>query len=156
MIDPNWTRWIVLSLAKHFKTKTDPISFFVEGENQKTADKQDYIEFRMNGPNIRNVNGFYKFDLVVNILIVCKQTTTSILPIHNHVGIVAAAFTKFIPLYRLGPDTAGVDDASFWNCLLIHEREKKEVDISHIGQINPDLPEMQAMVQGFYHMLLEI
>lgn len=155
MINKNWSRWLILSLAKHFKTKTSPTFFFVEGENQKTAQEENYIEFRLNGPNIRLMNGYYKFDVVVNILVVAKQNKNTILPIHDSVGLVASAFEKAIPLYKLGPDTGGVDNSDLWGCLLLTEKEKKGVEVSHIGQISPDLPEMQAIVQGFYQMLLE-
>lgn len=155
-INPNWSRWIFASFTRHFKTNLPNGSptLYIEGEDRRTENINDYFEFRINGPNIVELHGYYKFEVGINILIVTKQNK-NIHTIHNNAGLIASLFWRNISMLKLGADTLGVDDGSYLGCMCIYKREGKELDVSHIGQVNPDTLEMQAMVQALYTMRIE-
>jgi hypothetical protein len=157
MIDRNWARWIFASVSYFFKTKTNGLDFFVEGEDEKFEGKENYLEFRMNGPIFNEYDkGCFNVEIVVNILVVSKQNGMDIHTVHRNVGIAAAAFESCIPVMKYG-DTMGIDDPTVRVGILIRkEAEKKDVVVNQIGQVAPDVKEMQAMVEGYYCMTLEV
>jgi hypothetical protein len=54
-------------------------------------------------------------------------------------------------------DIAGVDDPNVQIGVMQRVMvDKQDIAINHIGQINPDTKEMQAMVEGYYCMTLEL
>jgi hypothetical protein len=151
-MDPNWSRWIFSSTSQYFKTRLNSeIAFFVEGEDQGINNLKNYVEFRLNGPNIYTLSGYYKLHLTINILVCVNQDSKNILGIHRYSGLVASTFPKAIPIYNY--DT---DPPTFVGCLQLTRKDKREVDISHIGQLTPDMKQMQAIVQAPYVMYLEI
>jgi hypothetical protein len=155
-VNKNWARWIFASVSKHFKDTCVGLNFFAEGEDQKVQDFSDYIEFRMNGPTICESSGFYHLGIVANILVVSKFNKSSIHTIHKNVGIVEAAFTKCITVRRYGLLTEdSQNDGSVLGVLQLKPYDKKDVNTSHFGQVNPEIKEMQSTVEGYYCMLLE-
>lgn len=156
MIDKNWARWIFASLSKHFQDNRQGIDFFVEGEDQKLENSENYIEFRMNGPIFNEVSkNFWKIEVVVNILVVSKQNAVDIHTIHRNVGIVAEAFKTCIPIKKYG-DSIDDSPTQVLGFMIRKIADKKDVNISHIGQVSADVKEMQSMVEAYYCMYLEI
>lgn len=156
MIDKNWARWIFASLSKHFQDNRQGIDFFVEGEDQKLENSENYIEFRMNGPIFNEVSkNFWKIEVVVNILVVSKQNAVDIHTIHRNVGIVAEAFKTCIPIKKYG-DSIDDSPTQVLGIMIRKIADKKDVNISHIGQVSADVKEMQSMVEAYYCMYLEI
>lgn len=152
-LNQNWPRWVFASFSKWFLDRAQGISFFVEGEDQKTEELANYFEFRMNGPVCTEISkDYWKLEAVVNILVVSKQNNTSIHTIHQNVGIAAAAFTKCVPMFHYGL----TDDNSQFGVMQLTTYEGEAIKITHIGQVNPEVKAMQSMVQGYYCMLLEV
>ncbi len=152
--NPNWPRWIFASVSKVFSATISPtLPFYAEGEDPKNLEKPRYVEFRMNGPVSTRKSGEWRIEVVLNVLVVAKQNRDSIHPIHTDVGTAMNAFKNTINVYRYGSEL--VDDRSYVGCLQRVEYEGKEVVVNHFGQINPDVRELQAMVQGYYRMVLD-
>lgn len=150
-MNQNWPRWIFASFSKWFSDLRQGLDFFVEGEDQKLQESENYFEFRMNGPIMTEISkDYWRLEAVINILVMSKQNATDIHTVHRNVGIAAAAFTKCIPIYKYG------DDGSQFGVMILTTYEKEQVRITHIGQVGPDVKAMQSMVQGYYCMLLEV
>ena len=151
MISQHWPRWVVASFSKWFSDRKQGIDFFVEAEEQKLEDSENYFEFRMNGPIMTEISkDYWRLEAVVNILIVSKQNSSDIHTIHRNVGIAAAMFTKCVSIYKYG------DDDTQLGVMILKPYEKEEIRITHIGQVGPEVKAMQSMVQGYYCMLLEV
>lgn len=145
----NWSKWIFSSLAKWFKDNTVGLTYFVEGEDRDTQKAQTYIEFRCNGPMMRELNkDWWKLVVEINIFIAVKFTD-NIYDIHKVCGTVAAAFNNGIPILKYG------DDDSFLGCMILDQQAGDNVVVTQLGQLNPDLLEMQATVEGYYCMYLD-
>lgn len=155
-MNENWPRWIFASLSKWFESQRASIPFFVEGEDKSKQVNENYFEFRMNGPTTTEKSaGWWKLEVVVNVLIVAKQTKTNFHTVHNLVGVAGKAFAKCIPIYKYGANV-GVDDSSFLGVMVLKEFQGEAIQITHLGQVSPDTKEMQSMVQGYYCMNLEV
>lgn len=147
----HWPRWIFASLTKWFDDHKSGVFMYVEGDDADTGGQQDYFEFRMNGPICEESSkGWWRFDVMINILVVSKRNNTSTHTIYSNVGVVAAAFETNIPIYKFGN---GVDDdrEELLGCMVLVDT----IEITHLGQVNPDLKEQQSMVEGHYRMFIE-
>lgn len=153
--DPKWARWIFASFSNHFYHNRQSIPFFVEGEERGTEQLEDYIEFRMNGPMMKECSkDYWLFEVVVNILVVHKMNDQSIHTLHDLVGKISAAFFSCISIWKYGE---GNDlNPDFLGVMRLIERDKQKIQINHIGKINPDVNELQSMVEGYYRMELEV
>jgi hypothetical protein len=153
--NPNWPRWFFASFSKHFESKRAGVKFFVEGDDNDTASFADYFEFRFNGPySWETSKDFWHFQVTINILIISKRSDRSMHILHTNAGIMLAAFEKSISMFRFG--TGVDDDGEFLGCMQLVTNKDNSINIDHLGQVNPDVKEMQAMVQGTYCMYLEV
>jgi len=155
-VDKNWARWIFASFTKHFDSKREGITLFIEGDDAKTADLSDYFEFRLNGPYLwERSKNWWEIQVTINILVVHKRNDNSIHTLHTNVGIMMAAFEKAIKMYKFG--TGVDDDESMLGCMqIITDKDNPSPQVDHLGQVNPDVKEMQSMVQASYCMYLEV
>ena len=151
----NWTRWIFASLTKHFDSKRDGVKLFIEGDDNDTATHSDYFEFRMNGPYLwEKSKDWWEFQVTLNLLVVHKRNDRSTHLFHSNVGIVVAAFEKAIGVFRFGEGQD--DDGELLGCMQLVTDKENPIQVDHLGQVSPDVKEMQAMVQGTYCMYLEV
>ncbi len=151
----NWTRWIFASFTKHFDSMKDGVHLFIEGDDNNTVERTDYFEFRMNGPHLSEESkDWWKIQVTVNILIVHKMNNRSTHDFHTNIGKMVAAFTKSVGMFRFG--TGLDDDNQLFGCMQIMTDKDHAIQVEHLGQVNPDIKEMQAMVQGSYCMYLEV
>lgn len=150
----NWARWIFASFSKHFDSKKDGVEMFIEGDDPKTADLRDYFEFRMNGPYMKETSkDWWEFQVTINILVVHKMGS-NIHTLHANVGKMVAAFEKAISMFRYG--SGADDDNQRLGCMQLITDKDNAIQVDHLGQVNPDIKEMQAMVSGTYCMYLEV
>jgi hypothetical protein len=153
--DSNWPRWIFASLTSWFDSQRAGVDMFIEGDDHDTADLADYFEFRMNGPHMREWSkDFWEFQVTVNILVVHKLDAVSIHTFHANIGKMTAAFVNGITMFRYG--TGGGDDQQSFGCMQLMTTKADAVQVDHLGQMKPEIKEMQAMVQGTYCMYLEV
>lgn len=153
--DKNWPRWIFASFTKHFDSKKQGIKMFVEGSDYDTASESNYFEFRANGPYMwEKSKDWWEFQVTINILVVHKRNEKSIHTLYNTIGVVAAAFEKGIGMFRFGDGDD--DDSVKFGCMQLCTDKDNAIQIDHLGPVNADVKEMQAMVQATYYMQLEV
>ena len=147
----NWPRWIFASLTKWFDDHRDGVEMYVEGDDANLSALADYIEFRFNGPMMEESSkGWWRIDVIINILVVSKRNDRSLHTLPTNLGKVAAAFTTNIPIYKFGNN---VDDnrTELLGCMTLFD----SIEITQLGQVEPNVKELQAMVQGHYRMHIE-
>lgn len=152
----NWARWSFASVSKHFDNNRQGLKLFIEGTHRDTRTDKDYLEFRMDGPTLREVSkGCWKLRIEVNILVTTTFDEEDFHRIHRNAGIVQEAFVT-IPVFRFGN---GVDDDnSFLGCykLLQSKANADLLELNHFGRIDQSVPLMQATVEGHYEMELDL
>lgn len=153
--NPNWPRWIFASFTKHFDSKRNSITLFIEGDDNDTAPLSDYFEFRLNGPYMwERSKDWWEIQVTINILVVHKRNDRSIHTLHDNIGIMVAAFEKAIGMFRYG--TGLSDNNERFGCMQLVTDKDNSIQVDHFGQVNADVKEMQAMVQGTYCMYLGV
>lgn len=153
MINKNWTRWIFASLTKWFDSQKQGIPLLIEGDEQEAGTLKDYFEFRFNGPFFwEQSKNTFKIEVVVNILVIHKLGQGNLHSLHDKIGIAASAFATNISIMKYG---SGEDDDRTvrFGCMVRDSNEP--VGITQLGQVDPQVKEMQAMVQATYCMYHE-
>jgi hypothetical protein len=154
--DKNWTRWIFASFSKHFESKRQGIPMYFEGDLFDPSKDQTYFEFRVNGPSCWELPGnVWYFKIEINILIVHKKVEGgNVHRLHEVIGIAAAMFDKNITIKKYG---AGPDDNrdEVLDCATYTQDDDEPVAITHLGQVDPNVKEMQAMVEATYQIYHE-
>lgn len=156
-INKNWTRWLVSSVAKHFDALRGTLPMFMEGQDRTRLTSSRLIELRFDGPFIKEESkNYYSLEVDVNVLVQNGIDDDDFYTIYTDTGIVSAAFTQTIPVYKYG-NTAD-DDDSLLSCLYLvpHGRGKDTVMIQHFGQIEPKTRLLQSTVEGQYMMYLSL
>jgi hypothetical protein len=150
-MDSNWPRWIFASISKHFETNLSSLKMFIEGEDRDTWENKDFIELRIDGPYYHQISkNLWRAKVEVNILLQVVITDDLHL-IHRRVGEVSTAFTPII-IYKYG-DGVGDDDSQIGCFQLIQNvRANELLIISHFGRIKPELPLLQASVEGHFEV----
>ena len=155
--DPNWDRWLFASFSAHFNSGLESDALvYIEGQDRVTNDQKSYYEIRVDGPYITEV-GKNRYDLVSEVNILCSANhavDNDYHRIRRMAGLVASLFTEVhIMKYGDGDDDTG----AFLGCaVMIHNPRKHErIQINHFGQIDPNVPLMQATVEGHYKLTLE-
>lgn len=149
-MNPNWPRWSFVSFSKHFTEATSGLNWYVEGTDRQTMQLKDFAEFRMDGPRIVKLNGLYRLDVVVNVLIQSTQDDHDGHRLLKTVGKVVAACAESVSGYKFGD---GPDD----------NRETKfacfgllsEVRVNNFGTPDKDLRKQQATIEARYRAELE-
>jgi len=154
--NPNWPRWCFASVSKHFDDRRQGLYMFIEGQKRDTRDLKDFIELRMDGPQITEISkDYWRIYGEVNILVTSAMDNNNYHRIHQNVGIVAAAFTT-IRLFKFG--TGVDDDQSQWACwyLLQNTEKRHRLDIFHFGKVDVKSEVVQASVEGHYECLVKV
>ncbi len=152
MIDvQNIPRWMFASVSKHFDDRKQGEHLFIEGQDRLTNEETDWLELRMDGPLHKEVSkGCHQFDIEINILVSSVMNEKDYHKIFKIVGVVAAAFTNVIEIFKFGDGPN--DDNTFLECARLRQEGREAVVISHFGQIDPDKRLIQASVEGHYRM----
>lgn len=145
------TRWIIASVSKHFEDRRQGLSMFIEGQIRDTRSLKDFMELRIDGPNLTELSkGFWQAYIEINVLVQAAQDDADYHRIYKNVGIVTVAFTNTIQIFRFGD---GVDDDdSLVGCVnLLGDKESRErIQTSHFGQVEPETGIFQSSVEGHY------
>jgi len=156
-INPNWSRWIFASAIKHFNAHKGDLFLYVEGEHRDTDTENNIMELRVDGPySTELVQDYFRLYVEINVLI---QTVVQGVNLYQHrtnIGVVEAAFTKSMLLYKLGGETG--DTGDLVTCLRLEsdQRGKQRVQTSDFGIIRPHTELQQATVEGHYEIYLEV
>lgn len=153
----NWGRWIYASVSDHFNTAITTLQptakVYVEGSDKENDDLM-YCEFRMDGPYITEMSrNWWKVWINVNIFCVAKRSGKDFHAIHTLTGAVANSFNNSIECFKFGTQVG--DDSTSFACLQLDTKRGDDVLVSHFGQIDPDLLEMQATVDGCYEAFID-
>lgn len=153
MINPNWGRWLFASFSKHFSDGLSNDAFvYVEGQLRETNSQTSYYEVRVDGPYITEIaRNRYELYSEVNILCSANHVVdNNAHRIHDMTGLAASLFTN-VMAYQYG------DDNAYFGCLeLVQNKKKRErIQISHFGQIDPNVPLIQATVEGHYLITIQ-
>ncbi len=143
------------SVAEHFDARRQGLTMFIEGQLRDTRLLKDFIELRVDGPNMTELSkGYWYIFTEINVLVQSAQDQDNYHRIYASVGIVAAAFEQIIRISRLG---SGVDDdQSLVGCIKLQgDKDARErIQISHFGQVEPRTGIFQSTVEGHYAMNL--
>jgi hypothetical protein len=124
------------------------------GKVISTADLTDFAEFRMDGPQIQEQTKNY-FEINVSVNILAKATMDNdIHKIYRHLGIIEAAFTNIIPVFKCGNGPEDNPD-ELLGCLVLQTNNAERVRTNNFGQIREDLKVIQVTVEGHYKMFLK-
>jgi hypothetical protein len=146
-------KWIFASVAKHFDDRKQTLPLFIEGMVRQTNKETNWAEFRLDGPYLTEVSrGQWYIEIEVNVLVESATNTQDAYIYLKNVGIMAAAFTKTIKVFRLG-DEAG-DDGSLVGCLILKQEYREKLVISHFGETHPNEKQRQSQIEGHYEMYL--
>lgn len=152
----NWPRWLRASSAQWFKAKILPtLPFFLEGGDRRTEELREYVEFRLDGPYAKELNkGFWQLDVEINVLVVTSRDDSDVYEHDRNVGSACAAFTKGVPIWKLG-DGEDDDPLELLGCMVLIPLDKERIIVSNFGQIAPDTRMMQSTVEAHYRLQLK-
>lgn len=153
----NWERWCKIALVEHFKAGiTSPTKFYVEGFARDTEGESEYVEFRLDGPYVReSAHGQWRLYFELNLLVVVQESNEDAYRINRITGIVSNLFNDCVDVYKKGPDSAGVDDTLLLGCLCLVPGRNERIQVSHFGKINPAVGIFQASVEGHYQLKVD-
>lgn len=154
MINQDWTRWISASIHKHFYDRRQDIRLFSEDEERNTQKEKDLFELRIDGPFYEEESaGCYNITVEINVLVQSVIDRTDFQKIKRLCGIVVAAFTSTIPVYKYGDQSD--DDDTLLGCLNLATNRRERVEIHNFGRVSPEKAIQQSTVEGHYRMSLK-
>jgi len=143
--------FVLTSAAKHFSNGISGIKTFVEGvEERDLSGETDWVEIRIDGPNISEVSkDLLRIESEINLLICTHVDVTEPFQHVINVGKVANVFEDFniyryggtevlLGCFKLGP-TSDVGD---------------KIHIANMGQIDPSIKLLQTTIEGHYKMFV--
>lgn len=156
-MDEKFLRWVRSSIVNYFDTALkDKIVLYIETSEHIGSDgivntrEDKWAEIRINGPFTRQITGNeFIHTIDVNVLVSTKLDQTNLYNHDDNVGIVYAAFGKFIPIYKYPSE-------EFLECFQLDSDRRDPIIVAHFGQIEYDVKLTQSTVQGHYTMQLEI
>lgn len=154
--NPNWARWIHISVLKAFQTMADAnsIHMFIEGQDRKTAEQVEYIEVRTDGPHFRELSrNYFKLDYEINILFSCHMSQTVMYGPQRLAGLLEQAMQN-ICVYRYGDGV--VDNDTLLGTLEVVMDKRNSVRTNQFGKIRSDTDLVQGTVEGTYKMHLTL
>lgn len=149
--NPNWPRWIMASAARHFKTCNT--NYFVEGFERDTNGKSEWVEFRLDGPYIKETNkGQWTLNIEINLMVVVNASPKKVYRIEEIKGDVISLFLDCLDIYKLGETEP--DDQTLLGCMKLIQRGRDRVIATNFGVVKPDIRQMQSSIEGHYQMHL--
>lgn len=155
--NPNMPRWIVASLTTHFESTVNvSISpappFSVTGYDLKVGeDDQDHIEFRIQGPLLKDVPGWEVWEVPLNFLMTFRQNqVTDTYTLDRWLGVYQEAMRKPLSVFKHGN---GVDDdGSLIGCLTPKTSKREFIRLDRYGFVKDSVSIQQATVGGTVDM----
>ncbi|KKM81508.1 hypothetical protein LCGC14_1329120 [marine sediment metagenome] len=150
MSNSNWPRWLYASTSKYFQAIADayPIHMYLEGVERDTKEESKWIEFRMDGPQTREISkGYFRLDVEINILWSVHLDSTDFHEQQRILGMLIEAMTD-ICIHKYG------DDDSLLGTLILQQDPNNPIRGNNFGQVRPDTQLVQGSVEGTYRMYL--
>lgn len=155
MIDKNWTRWIHVSIHKHFfdAMQIEGVPFFIEGQHRETRDDKTLVELRISGPEYHEASkDYFNVTLGVNLLLQFALDDSNYHGMLQLQGQVLQYVTS-MQILQYGDITLDpANDSSLLGCLHL---EDESIDVYQLGQIEKSTKLIQAMIAAEYRMCLE-
>ncbi len=154
MSNANWPRWLYASTSKYFQTVADayPISMYLESVERDTKNESKWIEFRMDGPQTREISkGYFRLDVEINILWSVHLDSTDFHEQQRILGALIEAMTD-ICIHKYGEGVG--DDDSLLGTLILQQDPNNPIRGNNFGQVRPDTQLVQGSVEGTYRMYL--
>lgn len=154
MINKNWTRWIHVSIHKHFSDAMagEGIPLYIVAQPRGTRDEKTHVELRIAGPEfIQQSQIEVDVTLGVNLLISVHLNDENAHQYLNVEGQVAYHCTS-LQVYRYGDPANPDNDGTLLGCLDL----VGSIDTIQIGQVDKDTNLVQAMIQAEYRMCLTV
>lgn len=154
-MDPNWIRWIVASINKHFSDALAAagLDLYVEGQDRRTDQEENYAELRYTGPRFFELSkGYWQIDVDLDVLVCSKTNDRNIYTPEVGVGSVLAAFTNDLPVSRYGKGPA--DDANVQLGCLRLVPDNGGICVNNFGYPKDQVRLRQASVEATYRMNL--
>lgn len=159
MLNPNWPRWIMASVADYFKQTTDgiPLPLLTEGVDDREPEKLHYnhAELRVTGPFITEPShNYYILNVDINILFteLMGDHKDNAYDIATWCGIIQAAMDGPIDVFRYGSEEG--DDQVGIGCLVTRSGRYDANKVHHFGQVSRVDRIRQSMVDGRFKMEL--
>ncbi len=150
MINPNWSRWMMASIAKHFGDGANGVTFYVEGDTINFEQKIQWVEFRMDGPTIEELSqNFYRVEVCVNLLLTDVLNNADLYSLQKLVGAFSALFKSSICIFKYGTGTD--DDDSLLGCVEMSKPPRDKVQIDYFGKVGPASDLQQATMEAHYY-----
>jgi hypothetical protein len=150
MINGNWSCWITASLAKYFGDNANGVTFYVEGDTINFDAKIQWVEFRMDGPEIQEItSNYYRLEVIVNLLVSDVINNSDLYSLQRLVGAFSVLFKSRIPIFKYG--TGILDDGTLLTCLEMCKAPKDKVDVGYFGKVGPTSDMQQAMIEAHYY-----
>jgi hypothetical protein len=158
MLDQNWARWIVASVAVYFKAIADtiPINFKISGIDECEIPNRNYAELTVTGPFIQQLSkNFYQLTVEVNVLLtnLMLETSDNGYNIQTWCGIFQKAMDGPITVYKKG-NLVG-DTGTSIGCLISKQTGMDANKIMHFGQISKVDRVRQSMISGKFQIDLK-
>ena len=155
-VNPNWTRWIVASLATYFGEIADVqnLPLLVDGIDERDAEKlRSRVELRISGPFVREPSKDYFYvEVGVNLLLTdIMSDTQNPYRLMSFLGAFQEAAAKTILLHKYGP-TPAVDDQSYFGCLIPRGESKDASKTYQYGQVSVRDHVRQASIDTMYYL----
>ncbi len=154
MSNTNWPRWIYASTSKYFQAIADayPMHMFLEGVERDTKNESKWLEFRVDGPQTREISkGYFRLDVEINILWSIHLSSTDFHDQQRIPGMLVEAMTD-ICIYKYGDGDD--DDDSLLGVLILSQDPNSPIRNNNFGQVRPDTQLVQGSVEGTYRMHL--
>lgn len=154
-MDPNWTRYLHASLWSYVKRELQTLGLLVylEGQSRKDItgpDAKDYVEFRWDGPDAKEVSKDYwilkvKLNFVISSVVNRPDAYTH----KRQVGLVQSILRNSISVFKLG--TGESDDQSLLGCLQLEVNSREGIETHYFGQF-PIIEMEQSTITANYYM----
>jgi hypothetical protein len=158
-INPNWSRWVKMSLIKHITDGAPSgVVIFVEGQERNTEEEIDVIELRFDGPTVATMDGdLHRVYVEANVLVQLRMPFTNLYRPEQVTGQITALLGQEIAVYKYGAETG--DDNSYVGCLTpVDDFEgrwlRDNVSTFNFGQVRPDAKLWQSAVEAHYRMFI--
>ena len=144
----SWTKWVVLSIAKHAQTCFLNEYLFVQGLTFEKNKPPNRYELRYLGPDIISQTAdMSAIHITLNCQISTVRSPTNIEDHLMRIGKAQDFLTTCIPVYKYGSDTV-LDDKSLFSQL----QQISNVETTILGTIDPVTSVERSTVEATYKM----
>lgn len=148
MINPSWTKWILLSVFDHFKTKVDTNNtpLYVPSQQLPPDIAADRFEIIFIGPDYTELTkNNYKSRIVFNVATITNKSDSDPMAHYTMLGRAGSFFSNCIPLFKYG-EVAGIDTQAKFSTL----RLVGSVKTTDISLFDPVSQQQRSTLEAEY------